>query len=79
MNEELRNQLAACCPTRAEKIRAVAFLLRALLKDQPPDKEWALTDADGKVYAYVTLAAEWQRRHLSVERANELHRRADAL
>jgi hypothetical protein len=77
IDDELREQLAAFCPTRADKLRAVGYLLRALLKDQPSNVEWALTDPDGKVYAYVTLAEEWQRRRISQDRTTELRRRAN--
>jgi hypothetical protein len=72
----LKRQLKDLCKTRAEKLRVVAFLLRELLKHQPSAVEWALTDPDGKVYAYVTPVEEWHRRRLSSSRMEELARRS---
>jgi hypothetical protein len=73
---DLNEQLQILCKTRADKLRAVAFLLQGLLRGKPTVAEWALTDPDGKVYAYVTLAAEWQRRHITPSRAKELAQRS---
>jgi hypothetical protein len=74
-SEETYGQLTALFPTRAEQLGAVSYLLKNLLKDQPKGIEWALTEPDGKVYAYVTLAAEWQHRHMTSKRNVDLHQR----
>ena len=56
-------RLQDLCTTRADKLHVAALLLKELLDGQPSDVDWALTDPDGKVFAYITHAAEWQRGH----------------
>ncbi len=77
-NPRLKAQLKLLCTTRVDKIHAVTFLLQDLLKGQPQDVEWALTDPDGKVYAYITHASAWQRKRLNASRAAELTSRGRA-
>ena len=75
---DLERRLRKLCGNRADTIRAVVVLLRQLLEGQPADVEWALTDPDGKVFAYVTLAAEWQRKQMTSVRSRELAARSRA-
>jgi hypothetical protein len=77
-NPQLDGQLTLVCKTRADKLSAVTYLLQELLKGQPQDLEWALTDPDGKVYAYITHAGAWQRKRLNASRAAELTSRGRA-
>ena len=60
IDETLREQLAAVCPTvpRTRSGRS-ATCCACSWRTGRQDLEWALTDSDGKVFAYVTLAAEW--------------------
>jgi hypothetical protein len=72
----LGRQLNGLCKTRTDKLRVAASLLQKLLEDQPSGVEWALTDADGKVFAYLTPAEEWLKRRISTSRVRELAKRS---
>ena len=76
--EKMAQVLREICPTRAEQELAVFILLRTLVGDRF-DKEIALPGPGEKVFAYLVPPGSRNRRRLTPERVEELHRCAVAI